>query len=74
MAAIPEIIVNVMAAEIAKLELNPGDTIILKVAGKLSYEMIERLKNQIESFSPGHKALVLDQGLDLSVVAPAQGG
>ena len=64
---------KVVQMEIAKLALKPGDTIILKYAGKLSYEIMERLKTHIELFFPGHRALVLDQGLELQVVTQEGG-
>jgi hypothetical protein len=74
MATMPEVIINVEAAKIAKLELKPGDTIVLSHALKLSFEIMGRLKSQLESIFPGHRVLVLDKGLDLSVVTPVEGG
>lgn len=57
---------------IARLEVKPGDILVLKTPLTLSRLQEERARRQIEDFlqlkARGVKALILHSGLDLSVI------
>jgi hypothetical protein len=59
---------------IAKLELRPGDVLVLKMDAVLSFDVVERLKRSLAAVIPeGVKTMVLDQRcIDLSVVRSAE--
>ena len=56
--------------DMQSLALKPGDVLVLKCPGKVSYDTAEKLRDMIETQFPGHKALVLDDGLELGVISP----
>lgn len=49
------------------LKLEPGDKIILRCPKVLSDSAHMRLKEQVEEMFPGHRAVVLEEGLDIKV-------
>lgn len=52
----------------AVLNLQPGDKIILRHPRALSESACTRLTQQVEELFPGHKAIVLEEGLDIGTV------
>lgn len=60
------------AFEIAKLDLKPGDFLVLRFPGKLTPEMVDRLKTQLDGAGVVQKAkiLVFEGGADLAVFTP----
>ena len=53
--------------KVAVLNLQPGDRIILRHQRVLTEVGYERLKSQIEEFFPGHKAVILEEGMEFGV-------
>jgi hypothetical protein len=58
--------------ELAKLDLNQGDTLVIRVKTKLSPLMEERIKRQLDGFlqltKRGIKSLILPEGMDIDVI------
>jgi hypothetical protein len=66
MADVPEF-------KIARLELKPGDVVVLKYDGKLSECALAHVQRALrETFPPGQKTLVIEAGFELSVMAGAE--
>jgi hypothetical protein len=56
---------------IAKLHLEPGDTLVAKVDRELSMEVLARLRDHLgQAVSPQIKVMVIGPGIDLQHVKP----
>ncbi|WP_412063981.1 hypothetical protein [Rhizobium sp. SYY.PMSO] len=55
--------------DVRRIEFRPGDRLVLRVKGRLSAEMFERIKRILEAFAPGVPVLVLDDGMSLDVLS-----
>jgi hypothetical protein len=62
------VVVNVTAAEIAKLDLHPGDRLLLHCARELEPEELRRLGEQCREMFPGHVVIVIPYDMRLGVV------
>jgi len=72
-ASVPlQVDVNVVQADLLRLRLRPGDRLLLKVHGRLSPEQTCLLREQAEQLLAPYQVLVIDEGMDLSVL-PAAG-
>lgn len=49
------------------LNLQPGDKIVLRHPKHLSELAVDRLKQQVEELFPGHKAIILEEGMDIKI-------
>jgi hypothetical protein len=58
--------------QIGKMNLEPSDVLVFKTNRILSKEQADRLREIAKVAIPGIKALVLEDGLDLSVLSGAQ--
>lgn len=58
--------------EVRRLELRPGDIIILRVEGPLTHDAADRLKELAMRQFTGHKVVILANGLDIGVVGPGE--
>jgi hypothetical protein len=56
--------------EIRRVELKPGDVLVVRTAKVLSVQSAEDLKRQIETRFPGHLVVVMDSSLSLEVLEP----
>lgn len=56
-------------ATIAKLELNPGDVVIVKVNDNLTRERTQQIADTVNEVLPNHKVIVLARNLSIEVVA-----
>jgi hypothetical protein len=65
----PEMAIDVFEATVLRLE--PGDALVISSKALLSAEGIEKLRTLVDQALPGTRCLVLQSGLDLSVVRPA---
>jgi hypothetical protein len=55
---------------IAKLEVKPGDVLVVKIATRITDQIAHDLKLRFEARLPDAvKVLVLDSGIDLSVLS-----
>lgn len=59
--------------EIAKLDLRPGDVLVARALAHLPSEAAGRIRAYIARELPGTKVLVIDAGLELSVVSKSEG-
>lgn len=53
--------------KVSLLNLEPGDRIILRAQTRLPDSAYKRIQQQIEELFPGHRAVILDEGLELFV-------
>jgi hypothetical protein len=58
--------------QIARLALRPGDILVIRVAQKLSAATVAALKGDIDQVMPEYRAIILDGGMDLSVLTREQ--
>lgn len=63
-----------MRLRIERLELKPGDRLIVKFNGYLTKPMAEGIRDQFAAdvLPAGVKAYIIDKGIDLSVVTAAE--
>jgi hypothetical protein len=54
--------------QIARLELKPGDILVLKAPGFLPATAQARIKSDLERICPGVKCMVLEGGMELAVL------
>jgi hypothetical protein len=55
--------------DVQKLSLNEGDILVLSSDQHLREETAERLRQHLEREIPGHKVLILGEGLKLGVLS-----
>jgi hypothetical protein len=58
---------------IAKLDVKAGDVVVVRVPGRLSTEIAERVEAYFSERVPSVKILVVDQGVELSILRPEGG-
>lgn len=59
--------------DVTKLDLQPGQFLVLRFPGRLSMAQVECLRQQIDGcgICPKGKILVLEGGADLAVITPS---
>lgn len=57
---------------IARLDLRPGDVLVVKSRRPLSVQDCERIRQILKQEAVGHRVMVLDDGLDLAVLTAAE--
>jgi hypothetical protein len=65
--AMPVKVFEVASIQIAKLELKPGDKIILKYPGRLSDVAFERLRVSMKPYFPDHEIIILEENMDIQI-------
>lgn len=60
--------IEIVKAEIAKLELKPGDRVILFVDTKLPKGTIKELEDQMVPLFKGHEVIVFDSSAKLAIL------
>ncbi len=55
--------------DVQRLRLEPGDRIVLSWAGKISHHVADALIERMEKLCVGHKVIILDGGLKMSVLS-----
>jgi hypothetical protein len=68
MAASPELILNVETVQLAKLDLKPGDSLIVSYPSRLSTAQAAHVRETVGKYFPGHNCLVLEGGMTLGVL------
>jgi hypothetical protein len=58
------------AYKITKVDLNPGDIIVLKFNTYPRMADVERARKHVADMFPGHNVAILYPGVDLSIIAP----
>lgn len=58
--------------KIARLDLRPGDILIVKCKERLSAGTLAIMREVLARVAGGHKALILENGMDLAVLTAAQ--
>ncbi len=59
--------------EMTKVEFRPGDIGVLFYPGRLSADAAARLKAHLEAEMPGHRCIVLEEGMRFGVLAVQPG-
>lgn len=54
---------------VKRLDYKPGDIIVVTTPDRLAPDAHARMKNGIEKLLPGAKVLILDDGVQLTIVA-----
>lgn len=54
--------------DVQRLELKPGDIVVIKIPHAASMSQIERLHEFAMNTFPGHKCIVLDGGVSIGVM------
>jgi hypothetical protein len=57
-----------ITASVSRLALDEHDTLVLECPSAISCETADRLRVYMETHFPGHKCIVLGDGLKLSVL------
>ena len=58
---------NFELSEVERLSMKPGDVLVLTVPHHISCETSDRLRTYVEDAVPGHRVLVLSEGLTIKV-------
>jgi hypothetical protein len=58
--------------KIARLDLRPGDILVVKCSDLLTREATVHLHEVIQRIIPGQKALILEHGMDLAILTAAE--
>ena len=56
--------------DLQRLELRPGDVLVLKTADKLSLATLRNIGERMRKICPEHKLIILDAGMELGVLSP----
>jgi hypothetical protein len=67
MAVDADVTLNVKGT-VEKLELSPGDKLVVKLDISATSEVLEAIKGQLEERFPDNEILVIDRGVGLTVV------
>ena len=62
---------NEPLGEVKRLNLAPGDALVIECAQHLNLQQVDRIKSCVESGLPGVRVLVLDGGLTLRALIGA---
>lgn len=54
--------------DVVKINIQPGDIVILRYPGMLRPTVYERLKDSVQPHFPNNKVMIFEDGLDISVV------
>lgn len=55
---------------ISRLELKPGDVLVIRYPGSLSQKARDMIAAQMNHLFPGRRCIILDEGMELQVVSP----
>ena len=55
--------------DLKKVSLKPGDVLVFKTTRKLSLQHLESIKHACSYIFPDHKILILEPGMELSVIS-----
>lgn len=58
-----------LLSQIERLQLKPGDIVVLMAPRAVSLASAERLKAQVEQYLQGHKAMILTDGIEVKVLS-----
>lgn len=58
--------------DLARVELKPGDAIVVRTKARIRPEFAQYLKRQLSAVLPGVKVIVMDGEIDLFVLRPAE--
>jgi hypothetical protein len=65
---------HIQVADLKRVRLEPGDILVVQVAGDLSDAQAAQLKEGISKAFPGHEVGILTGGAQLSVMRPVPDG
>lgn len=58
--------------EIARLDLQPGDMVVLKLRDRVPREALDHFRKTMMDVTRGHKCLILENGADLAILTAAE--
>lgn len=56
--------------DIKRVTYNPGDTLVVRLLGRLSRADADKVRSYVEPFFPGARILVIDEVTEITVMAP----
>jgi hypothetical protein len=62
--------IEITIADLSRVALEPGDILLIRSPKRLTLQSVDSLKKAIREGLPGHRVLVLEEGLDLAVIRP----
>lgn len=63
---------EVIRVEVAKLALQPGDTLVVRCPHELKVEQGRQIAEHLKNVFPGHKILVFPAAFSLEIVRPGE--
>lgn len=57
--------------DIRRIEFKPGDKLVLRIKGHVSFETADKMREQFAKFAPGVPVLILEDGASLDVLSEA---
>lgn len=69
----PEGSIDDLVFVIERMQLDPSDTVVLSTEQSLDDDTAAHLRQRLEGLLPGHKVLVLDNGLRISAIGHGAG-
>lgn len=64
--------VDDIIADVERLDLQPGDHVLLRVGHPLTQDQVEQMRATLKQALPDHKALILDAGMTLEKLSVEQ--
>ena len=64
---------KIVLEDIRRIQINPGDRLVVRYAGYLTIEAFEQIAAGFEKFAPGTPVLVLEGGATVDVVSSGEG-
>lgn len=58
--------------KIARLDLRPGDILVVKCQDRLQRDTVLHMQEVIKRACPSHRALILERGMDLAILTAAE--
>jgi hypothetical protein len=69
----PEMLKTLFAdAEVRRLELRPGDLVVLKCDATLTSQECDAILESARHFFPGHRIVIVQPGFDIGVMGPPE--
>lgn len=63
-----EIHVKLIAVEVARLKLEPGDVLLVNTSANLPEAVLTKIRQQLEKTFPGHQILIMAGDGGLSII------
>lgn len=69
-----DVYIELKLADLSRLDLRPGDVLVFRHEKRISQASVRYIKDECAKAIPGHRVMVLDDGLELAVLRPVEQG